>query len=73
MRLVDPDGHEVVRTLQADFSADVSPESDDEGALQMVVELGNVTFSGAGPHAVDILIDDRYEETVPLRIKVLKP
>ena len=69
VRLVDPDGQEVIPTLQADFTVDMPTESDDEGALQMVFEVGNVQFAAAGPHAVDVLIDDRYEETVPLSIK----
>jgi len=71
VRLVDPDGHEVIPALQADFSADVPEDPDAEDALQMVLEIGNVPFAIAGPHAVDILVDGRYEETVPLRIKKL--
>jgi hypothetical protein len=69
VRLVNPDGHEVIPALKAAFSADVHDDSDAEDALQMVLEIGNVPFTVAGPHAVDILLDDRYEETVPLRIK----
>jgi hypothetical protein len=69
VRLVDPDGHEIIPALKAGFSADIPDDSDAEGALQMVLEIGNVPFTVAGPHAVDILLDDRYEETVPFRIK----
>jgi hypothetical protein len=72
VRLVDPDGREVVPALKAQFSADV-PLDGDEGTLQMVLEIGPVPFSVAGPHAVDILIDDRYEDTFPLRVKPSAP
>lgn len=71
VRLVDPDGHEVIPALKAGFSADVPEDADTKDALQMVLEISNVPFTSAGPHAVDILIDDRYEETVPLRVKKL--
>jgi hypothetical protein len=71
VRLVDPDGHEVIPALQAGFSIEVPTDSDAEDALQMVLEIGNVPFASAGPHAVDILVDGRYEDTVPLRIKKL--
>ena len=69
VRLVDPDGHEIIPALKAGFSADFPDDSDAEGALQMVLEIGNVPFTVAGPYAVDILLDDRYEETAPFRIK----
>jgi len=71
VRLVDPDGHEVIPALQAGFSIEAPTDSDAEDALQMVLEIGNVPFASAGPHAVDILVDGRYEDTVPLRIKKL--
>ncbi len=69
VRLVDPDGREVIPALKADFDADI-PMDGDQGALQMVLEIGPVPFAAEGPHAVDILIDDRYEDAVPLRIKL---
>jgi hypothetical protein len=69
VRLVDPDGHEIIPALKAGFSADFPDDSDAEGALQMVLEIDNVPFTAAGPHAVDILLDDRYEETILFRIK----
>ena len=59
----------IIPALKAGFSADVPDDSDAEDALQMVLEIGNVPFTVAGPHAVDILLDDRYEETVPFRIR----
>ena len=73
VRLVDPDGREVLPTVQADFSADVPSDAEGDGALQIVLELGNVQFPATGPHAVDILLDDRYEDTVPLHIKKIDP
>lgn len=68
VRLVDPDGHEIAPTLEAGFTVDFPPESDDQGALQLVMGLGNVEFKSEGPYAVDILVDGRYEDSVSLRV-----
>ena len=68
VRLVDPDGQTVGAELKADFTVTVPLDGDAEGALQLVVGMGNLTFASHGPHAVDILIDERFEETVSLRL-----
>ena len=68
VRLVDPDGRTVAE-LKADFTVQVPLDEEGVAALQLVLGLGNVKFKVAGPYAVDILIDGRYEETVSLRLQ----
>lgn len=69
VRLVDPDGKSLGPELKADFTVSVPLEDDGEGALQLVMGMGNVEFKEFGPYAVDILIDDRFEDTVALRLR----
>ena len=68
LRLADPKGDQLV-ALRADFSVKPPDAGDEAGALQLVLQFGNVEFKEPGLHAVDILIDDRFEETVPLRLR----
>lgn len=69
LRLVNPDGQPVAPELKADFNVQVPLDSEGEGALQIVMGMSNVEFKVPGPYAVDVLIDDRYEETVALRLQ----
>jgi hypothetical protein len=64
IRLVDPDGAEIV-ALDGDTTVEmVDPV---EGAnIQLVLSLNNVPFKVYGRHAFDIFLDGRYEHTVPL-------
>jgi len=64
IRLVDPDGQEIVAL---DTDASVATGDPLEGAnMQLVLSLNNVPFAALGRHAFDIFLDGRYEHTVPL-------
>ena len=66
MRLVDPDGAEMV-SLQGE--ADVAKGDPLDGAnIQMVLSLNNIPFKATGRHAFDVFLDGRYEHTIPLRV-----
>lgn len=73
IRLVDPDGKPVGPELKAEFTVQVPLDLDGEGALQLVMGIGNVELKEFGPYAVDILIDDRFEDTVALRLQESRP
>lgn len=66
IRLVDPDGVEVV-ALDADATVDKLDPIEGGGA-QIVLSLNNVPFKKGGRHAFDIFLDGRYEHTVPLLV-----
>ncbi len=70
LRIVDPDGHTVAPELKANFTVNAPLNDDQEGALQLVMGMGNMKFEVCGPYAVYILIDDRYEETVSLSLRL---
>jgi hypothetical protein len=67
VRLVDPDGREIV-SLEAE--ADVLEVNPVEGAnFQLVLSLNNVPFETYGRHAFDVFLDARYEYTIPLIVE----
>ena len=68
LRLTDPKGDQLV-ALHAGFSVRPSEVEEETGALQLVLQFGNVEFKEPGLHAVDVLIDDRFEDAVPLRLR----
>lgn len=64
IRLVDPDGKEIV-ALDADVAV-VDMDPIEGGHVQLVLALNNVPFKCLGRHAFDIFLDGRYEHTIPL-------
>jgi len=71
VRLTDPKGGELAK-VQAEFSVAPPDDAVKAGSLQLVLAFGNVEFKEPGLHAVDILIDDRFEETAPLSVRQLE-
>lgn len=71
LRLVDPDGAEVIRPFSADIKFKAIHPT--EGAkAQLVVNLPMVEFKKAGSHRFDILIDGRLEKSIDFRVTVNK-
>jgi hypothetical protein len=68
VRMVDPDGRSVVPELNGDFELGPPGGPQDRRGLQLVLALQGVEFTVLGPHAVDILLDGRHEETINLDI-----
>jgi hypothetical protein len=67
IRLVDPDGVSLIQ----DISGPIPEPTDDPsggGYSQLVVNLRLVPFEREGPHSFDILIDGRYEHSIPLTV-----
>lgn len=64
IRLVDPDGKEIV-ALDADVAV-VDMDPIEGGHVQLVLALNNVPFKSLGRHAFDIFLDGRYEHTIPM-------
>jgi hypothetical protein len=72
IKLVDPDGRDVLPEIGGEF---VVPEVDPvAGATaQFVLDMDNVEFKTAGRHSFDVFVDGRYEESVPLAIAAGPP
>ena len=64
IRLVDPDGGEIV-ALDGDVKAG-GFDPIDGAHIQLILALNNVSFKVYGRHAFDVFLDGRYEYTVPL-------
>lgn len=69
MRLVDPDGLDVIPPVngQIEFG---EPHPTEGARAQVVLNMPGVTFKVAGAHRMDILLDGRLEYSVDLFVRV---
>jgi hypothetical protein len=68
VRLVDPDGRDVITSLEAPIMfAELDPL--DGGTAQLVLQLAGVELGSAGRHAVDVFLDGRFERTIALFVR----
>ena len=68
VRLVDPDGHEIVESLEAPIMfAELDPI--DGGTAQLILQLAGVTVPAEGRYGVDVFLDGRYERTIALFVR----
>ncbi len=68
VRLVDPDGHDVVQPLEAPMDLE-GLDPVDGGSADMVLQMAGVTFGVFGRHSFDIFIDNRFERSVTLHLR----
>lgn len=69
LRLVDPDGAEVVPALNGDVAfGEMHPV--EGGRAQIILNMPGVRFTKAGPHRMDILIDGRLEHSIDLAVRL---
>lgn len=73
LRMVDPDGNLLVPEVNADFQFAQPGVGRKKRRMQFVMALQLVGFRVAGPHAVDILVDGRHEETVAIDVEPPQP
>lgn len=66
IRLVDPDGTEIVGMESEATVAVLDPL--EGGTTQIVLNLNNVPFKVRGRHAFDIFLDGRYEHAISLTV-----
>ena len=68
VRLVDPDGHELIGPMEAPIMfAELDPI--DGGTAQLILQLAGVTLPSAGRHSVDVFLDGRFERSVALFVR----
>jgi hypothetical protein len=70
VRLVDPDGADVVSPMEGDV--EVKGEADGDGSVNLILDLNLVKFGTAGPHSFDVFLDGKLEKQVPLSVERLK-
>lgn len=72
LRLIDPDGSEVVKPLKARIHVDrTDPIA--EGVMNFVLELTGVKFRTTGTHCFDLFLDGEFATRVELNVVVRKP
>jgi hypothetical protein len=71
IRLVDPDGREIV-SLDAEMNVDfIEPVNGTNS--QMVLQMNGLPFEKHGQHSFDVFLDGRYESSAALEIIMPKP
>jgi len=73
VRLVDPDGKPVIPSLKGGIELPPTPADGTAASAQFVMGMANVAFAAQGPHAFDILIDERYELSVSVVVRLAPP
>jgi hypothetical protein len=69
VRIVDPDGGEVVPPMEAHVAFE-SMDPLEGGTAQMVMQVMGTPLAMTGRHSVDVLIDGRFEKSIPLVVRV---
>ncbi|MCL4553863.1 MAG: hypothetical protein M1617_07190 [Actinobacteria bacterium] len=69
LRLVDPDGDEVIPALDGDISfGEIHPQ--EGGRAQVILNMPGVLFSKAGAHSLEVLVDGRLEHSIDLFVRL---
>lgn len=66
VRLVDPDGADVVPPMHGDV--ELKGEADGDSSVNLILDLNLVTFKAAGPHSFDVFLDGELQKQVPLTV-----
>lgn len=69
IRIVDPDGKPIFPDLRGELELP-SAQGSEARAMQLVLDLNGLKFETAGGHSVDILLDDRYEDSIPFTVEI---
>jgi hypothetical protein len=69
VRLVDPDGLDVVAPMEGEV--EVKGETEGEASVNLILDLNLVKFANHGPHSFDIFVDGDLERQVPLTVEQL--
>ena len=69
VRLVDPDGMEVLPELKADVQFKEHGPGEG-GDVQIVMHAPGIVFKQLGPHAFDVFIDGVHAQSLPLWIRL---
>ncbi len=71
LRFVDPDGQPVVPVLHGEFDLEDPQSEGGTARVQFVMGMAGVAFNKLGPHALDVLLDGRYEMSVPVDVQLV--
>jgi hypothetical protein len=69
LRVIDPDGTPVIPSVGGRFSLTPHEDAATIARTQFVMQMVGMAFKKEGPHALDVLLDGRYEQSIPLDVK----
>ena len=69
LRVMDYDGRAVLPPLLAHMDV-VIPESRDSAAVNLIVNLANITFQRPGPYRIDLVMDAQVRASLPIDVQV---
>ena len=72
VRVVDPDGEEIVPSMDAEVTLPTLDPSEG-GTAQIVMQIAGARFAKAGRHGVDVFVDGRFERTILLSVQISEP
>jgi len=67
VRLVDADGGELAK-IEGDIQTEQAEPTGREVAVNMVINLANSRFERAGDYALDIMMNNQFQKSLPLRV-----
>ena len=68
LHIVDDDGKLVISPLEGSFSVEM-PGNSPVASVNLVLNLGQVSFDNYGEYAVNLAIDNRQEASLPFWVK----
>ena len=72
VRLVDADGGELAK-IEGDIQTAPGDAIGREVAVNMVINLANSRFEKPGDYAFDIMMNNQFQKSLPLRVSQVQP
>jgi len=67
VRMVDADGHELAK-IEGDIQTAPTEPSGREVGVNMVINMANPRFDQPGDYALDIMMNNQFQKSLPLRV-----
>jgi len=67
VRMVDADGHELAK-IEGDIQTAPTEPTGREVGVNMVINLANPRFEKPGDYALDIMMNNQFQKSLPLRV-----
>jgi len=67
VRMVDADGGELAK-IEGDIATTADAPPGREVNVNMVINMGNTRFEKPGDYSIDVLMNNMYQRSVPLRV-----
>jgi hypothetical protein len=72
VRMVDADGRELAK-IEGDVEAEAPDPVGREVGINMVINMTNTRFERPGDYAIDILMNNQFLKSLPLRVSHVAP